>query len=92
MAIARYCAKLAKLEGEGADWATSQMMMEESNDISNLYVAAKYRGEAPDTHANWEKVMKEENVADFLTNNFPLRGHDGHTALPPLLTSSRGIL
>ena len=60
MAIARYCAKLAKLEGEGADWATSQMMMEESNDISNLYVAAKYRGEAPDTHANWEKAIKED--------------------------------
>ena len=60
MAVARYCAKLAKLEGEGADWATSQMMIEEYNSIFEVFVGAKHGGEAPDTHANWEKAMKEE--------------------------------
>ena len=60
MAIAHSCAKLAKLEGEGADWAISEMMMAESNDIYEVFMGAKHRGEAPDSEANWEKAMTEE--------------------------------
>ena len=36
------------------------MMIEEYNSIFEVFVGAKHGGEAPDTHANWEKAMKEE--------------------------------
>jgi hypothetical protein len=60
MAIARYCAKIAGLEGEGNDWVTSEMMLEEHNDIFDLFVAAKYRHAKPDSDEAWDKCVKED--------------------------------
>jgi glutathione S-transferase len=60
MAIARYCAKLANLEGSGADWSTSEMMMEESCDLFDLFTAAKYRHASPDSEEAWDKCVKED--------------------------------
>jgi glutathione S-transferase len=60
MAVVRYCAKLGGLEGEGADWVTSEMMLEESKDIFNHLVAAKYRHPKPDSEEAWDKCAKED--------------------------------
>jgi glutathione S-transferase len=58
MAIARYCAKITGLDGEGNDWATSEMMLEEHNDIFDLFNAAKYRHAQPDSQEAWDKCVK----------------------------------
>ena len=60
MAVTRYAAKLAKLEGEDADWNASEMMLEEHNDIFEQFVAAKYRHAKPDSHEAWDKCVKED--------------------------------
>jgi glutathione S-transferase len=59
MAIVRYCAQTAGLCGEGKDWITSEMMLEEHNDIFDCYVAAKYRHASPDSQAAWDHCVKE---------------------------------
>mmetsp|Transcript_19030 Transcript_19030/g.32285 ORF Transcript_19030/g.32285 Transcript_19030/m.32285 type:complete len:219 (-) Transcript_19030:166-822(-) len=56
MAVAHYCARLAKLEGEGADWATSEMMIEEHNDIFALFGKAKGLNSAE----GWDACVKED--------------------------------
>jgi hypothetical protein len=65
MAVTRYAAKLAKLEGEGADWATSEMMLEEQNDIWDQFAAAKHRHASPDSQEAWDKCVKEDLPKHF---------------------------
>jgi len=60
MAITRYCARLAGLEGEGSDRAISEMMLEEHNDIFNCLISAKYKHAAPDSQEAWDKCVKED--------------------------------
>jgi len=57
-AITRYCAKLAKLDGEGSDWNTSEMMIEQHNDMFDCFVAAKYKHASPDSDAAWDHCVK----------------------------------
>ena len=63
-AIARYCAKMAKL-WPANDWEAEvlcDMVMEQCNDIFSLFAKAKYAGdEAAQTDA-WDKGSQRENA------------------------------
>ena len=67
MAITRYCSKLAGLEGTDKDWTTSEIMLEEQNDLFDLFVAAKYRHAEPDSIAAWVECMEVKLPAQFAT-------------------------
>jgi len=63
MAIARYIAHKGGLQGEGKDFAVSEMMIEEQNDLYNALAKAMY---APsDKPAAWKNALEVEIPKHF---------------------------
>eukprot|EP01101_Sappina_pedata_P007756 TRINITY_DN4157_c0_g1_i1.p2 TRINITY_DN4157_c0_g1~~TRINITY_DN4157_c0_g1_i1.p2 ORF type:complete len:217 (-),score=98.47 TRINITY_DN4157_c0_g1_i1:100-693(-) len=73
MAIARYVSRKGGLEGEGKDFAISEMLIEEQTDITNLMVNV-FRAE--DKKEQWKKYLENDlpkhygNLEKLLSGDF----------------------
>jgi len=63
MAIARYISRKAGLEGEGADFAISEMLIEEHNDLFTSLSKAQYH--PSDKPGTWKTVLNEDIPKQF---------------------------
>jgi len=63
MAIARYVGQKAGLQGEGKDFAISEMLIEEQNDLYNILAKAMYH--PVDKTAAWKTALEVEIPKQF---------------------------